>query len=351
MLNSNQLSGQESTDSMRARAIGLYLRRESEDWTDDDEESLARWIQDPTFARVYAQVTASLRCVDRHLEAPELQSLRRAVVKKATLKNFTILRRFGGFNLVKWSIAAGVVIATGVLAYEYGQFQTISEYHTAAGEQRTLRLDDESQIAMDSDTSIKISFTRDSRTVSLVQGQAQFVVAPDARRPFRVEAGDNTVTAIGTSFNVDYFRQVMGVTMLEGKVGVSTKAIGEANSDNAAFAPSVRFNTTDLVAGQALWVDAAGQVEVDKQVDVSAVIAWRQGKLVFKGTPLKEAIQRVNRYSKIQILVSDDALASLLVSGIFDSGDTQGFVEAVQVSMSVSAVMEGPTVIRLSMIR
>jgi hypothetical protein len=38
----------------------------------------------------------------------------------------------------------------------------------------------------------------------------------------------------------------------------------------------------------------------------------------------------LNRYSQRQIQIDDAALAGQLISGVFEAGDTQGFVSAVQ---------------------
>src|SRR6185312_16380584 len=60
------------------------------------------------------------------------------------------------------------------------------------------------------------------RDVELIEGQALFAVAHDVARPFIVSAGNAAVRAVGTQFDV--YRKQTGttVTVVEGRVAVSS---------------------------------------------------------------------------------------------------------------------------------
>ena len=122
----------------------------------------------------------------------------------------------------RWAIAATVLlfVAAGVLlGYRLGQDP---EYVTAIGEQRTVPLDDGSRIALNSNSQVKIEFTAERRAVRLLRGEAFFEVAHNRVRPFVVIAGDNEVTAVGTAFEVRYEPDHTDVTLVEGKVNVTS---------------------------------------------------------------------------------------------------------------------------------
>ena len=51
---------------------------------------------------------------------------------------------------------------------------------------------------------------------------------------------------------------------------------------------------------------------------------WREGKVIFRTEQLGDAVRRINRYSQIQIEIDDLSLASRPISGVFETGDTQG---------------------------
>ncbi|MFD0319595.1 FecR family protein [Lysobacter gummosus] len=59
------------------------------------------------------------------------------------------------------------------------------------------------------------------------------------------------------------------------------------------------------------------------------MVSWRHGQIVFENERLEDAITEMNRYSRKQIVLSDSNLASLKISGAFNTGDTSTFVEAL----------------------
>src|SRR3546814_12246707 len=58
------------------------------------------------------------------------------------------------------------------------------------------------------------------RDITLLAGRALFDVAKDPQRPFVVKAGDRTITALGTLFDVDVSPTELRATLAEGVVAV-----------------------------------------------------------------------------------------------------------------------------------
>lgn len=251
-----------------------------------------------------------------------------------------------------------------------------------------VELEDHSRIVLDAQTRVRVRFSDHARLVELIDGQAQFVVAKDPSRPFKVQAGDHTIIAVGTMFTVEYIEERMDVAMLEGKVAVLSgaypyinassstapnqdeggavpaaasagAAVPSASTIDAAMDPNAQPSAAEnastragddgvieLIAGEGLRVRADGQATLIPQVDLEAAIAWRQGRVIFRSEPLGEAVRRLNRYSQLQLEV-DEALAALRVSGVFETGDTAAFAEAVQSYLPVAADYSEQGVIRL----
>jgi len=144
------------------------------------------------------------------------------------------------------------------------------------GEQRVVELSDHSHIALDARTRLRVRFSADARVVQLLEGQAQFSVAKDPARPFKVEAGSKTIVAVGTVFDVEYVDSQVHVAMVEGKVAVlshdpSGSAIAlEPNSMSSDATP------IELNAGEALAVRADGASTVLPKADIEAATAWRE---------------------------------------------------------------------------
>ena len=73
---------------------------------------------------------------------------------------------------------------------------------TSVGEQKVLSLADGSVIHLNTDSLVLVDFSDSRRDIHLLRGEAHFEVAHDEKRPFIVKVDNNTVTAVGTAFNV-----------------------------------------------------------------------------------------------------------------------------------------------------
>ncbi len=89
------------------------------------------------------------------------------------------------------------------------------------------------------------AFARDlqpaSRRVDLTAGEAVFRVSKDATRPFRVHTNDAVIQAVGTQFNVNARSDMTIVTVIEGRVSVSSPS-----SDSAAGCRTQAANAPDI---------------------------------------------------------------------------------------------------------
>src|SRR5690606_18195659 len=91
-------------------------------------------------------------------------------------------------------------------------------------ERLAVPLDDGSLLTLNTDTRAVVRYRDGIRGVTLQKGQALFEVAKDPSRPFVVTAGQRTVTALGTAFDVRLSESRFEVTMLEGRVVVAPQS-------------------------------------------------------------------------------------------------------------------------------
>ncbi len=333
---------------LEEQAAAFYIRQHSGEWTARDEAELGAWLIDPAHARAYGAIQHAWQRLEVHSVAPGLIAFRGDALQRARGVGWRRLWHRGA-DFYRWC-AIGAVVAVLLslgLKVLLGSSSRAS-YHTQLGERRNVELSDRSQIMMDERTAIRVRMTRDARVVDLLDGQAQFVVAHDPRRPFLVEAGGNTITAVGTSFNVEYVDAQMQIDMVEGKVVVAVAESAATAQPQSERPAAVLGRTLDLAAGEELNVDRAGRTRIVHNADIDAAIAWRSGKIIFDNTPLAEAARRLNRYSRMQLRISDPSLARERISGVFDLGDTLVFAEAVQSSLPVVTRQAGPNLLILS---
>lgn len=196
---------------------------------------------------------------------------------------------------------------------------------TRRGEKRVVTLDDGSVITLNTATRLNVRYTAARRSITLERGEALFDVAKDPARPFVVRAGNTQVRAVGTSFTVGRLAdQPVQVLVREGVVEVS--------ADRSARQGPMRIaaNTRAVVAR-----DMAPMVIAKVEpAEVSRVLAWRQGRLVFAGESLSSAVAQFARYSDVRIVVADPDLAGRGVAGVFEANDPVGFAQAVALSLN-----------------
>lgn len=218
-------------------------------------------------------------------------------------------------------VAATVVV--GLLLYVMRAREVVSVPYAASDRIESVQLSDGSSVRLDLETAIAVKLDDERRDVALRQGRAMFDVAKDARRPFVVDAGVGTITALGTRFEVRRNGELVSVTLLEGAVGIATTS-ERSDPRLLRLAPGQRARYTPETRSWA--VDAA---------DVDALTSWSQGFHVFGATPLRQAVAEINRYSDVKLALADPALGDLLVSGSYKLGDGKAISEALPYALPV----------------
>lgn len=163
-----------------------------------------------------------------------------------------------------------------------------ADYRTETGEQRRITLADSVSVDMNTQTSIALrSSAGNSDRFELIAGEA-LVFAP--KSSVTVAAAGGRVVASGARFNVRHIGQPVCVTCLDGTVEVETPA-----------------KAVVLSAGKQV-IYSAGGFDEPTTIDPTAVTAWKDGIVVFDGTPISEVVVEVNRYRHGRVVLTNTAL-------------------------------------------
>jgi transmembrane sensor len=231
-----------------------------------------------------------------------------------------------------WLLAAAVAIVfIGAGFWSADYFWLNPTYATGIGEQRIVRLSDGTRITLNSNSRVAINYRDVERRVRIDRGEAYFDVAKDASRPFLVRAGVHEVAALGTTFDVRYEALRTAVTLVEGKVSVSSLPAASTifeRLDAAARAPLAAVDQTVLAPGQRL-VFAKSEAPKLDEPRIEAITAWRRGEVMLDKTALAEAIAEMNRYDQTTLVIDDATIAQLEVSGIYHTADNENFAAMI----------------------
>lgn len=201
------------------------------------------------------------------------------------------------------------------------------EYATPVGVRADERLKDRSVVHLDAASAVRVAFTRGSREIQLERGEAMFEVTHDPARPFDVDAGGATVTAVGTIFDVERLDDAVDVRVYQGVVRVRS-----ADGD-------VRF----LHAGEQLALDGAGH-GVPRRFSPDLSQTWRSDWLQADNTPLRQVVARLNRYSSRPIILKSAGLSDIALSGRFDLRRTDTTISMISALLGLDVARDPHTI-------
>ncbi|MBJ7532722.1 FecR family protein [Rhodomicrobium vannielii ATCC 17100] len=294
-------------DRIAEDAAGWVARLQSSDATEEDHKQFAEWLAlDPAHREahgMYRRLWGELR--DVPIPSDRLKKLART-------RRRTAAARATGFAVVAFVFLS---------MHQIGLLDRLrADHSTSVGEVRMVALEDGTQVDLNTDTAISVSFSEKARRVTVLRGEAFFDVAKNPARPFTVEGGTISAVAVGTRYSV---HSATGgfhgdIQVEEGRVDVRTGS-----------------ERVTVDAGHEATLNAEGKVTV-RPADVGSTTAWRTGKLVFSNRPLRDVLATLERYRKGRIFILDEAAAGSRVSGIFDLTDTEEALREIETTLPVT---------------
>jgi len=269
-----------------------------------------------------------------------------------------------GNNYLKYALAASIAFVLLFASSFYfndapfstiendQQFVELKTLETLVGQQTRFTLTDGSRIKLNTNSLVKVSYSKKQRLLTLVRGEARFDVAKDKSRPFIVSAGKQSFTALGTIFNVqkDTDRE-MELVVTEGRVLITKSNEPLDNiSKILSTLPEEKLPGLLVVSGEKSIITDSVKLAAKKTSfeQIQRELAWQQGMLVFNGDPLEQALAEVSRYTTAEFEISSPELATLKVAGYFKANDIDGLLKSLQSNFNINFEKLPNNTIRLS---
>lgn len=309
-------------DTPLAAAVHWFNIRQADEVTAADEAMFAAWLaREPENYRAYKKLERQWLIMGSVSEDPRILETRKQ-------------DRYGFHGPSRWrrlaAIAAILIfMVTSVwTAHDSGLLdgvighpgQTTQIVRSEVGQRIVMTLSEGSVVTLDTNSELHILEMEKKRSLQLVKGRAFFDVAKDPSRPFIVRAGNKTVEAIGTSFSVRMNEDEVAIVLLEGKVHVEQEGFLVRATRQA-----------DLTDGHELVVGEKPQWEIRK-IDAPRETSWLTGRLTFLDEPLAKAVKEMNRYSERKLVFEGDVVPSQRIVGVFETGDVDAFVRAIELN-------------------
>jgi transmembrane sensor len=308
----------ELSPQAKAEAAAWLARLHAEDRDVADEAAFRAWLDaSPAHAQAFEAVdrmwsdVGGLTDLRGDLGRKPVRGMTRSVASRRALLTGVGLLAVTGGSALFWRSASAKV------------------YETEVGEQKHVALDDGSQLFLDAQTRIAVSFSETARLVNMQYGRANFRIVPDLKRPFIVEAAQRKIVATRCNFDVRCENGQVQVVLIHGEADVKPAS--------SSGGPSER-----LKAGERLV--ASNDVEKRDKPDMTHVLAWQTGYEMFDKEELAQAVEEMNRYSTAKLAVDPD-IAGLKVSGMYRVGDNSAFAHALTKLLPITVRQIGDTLV------
>jgi transmembrane sensor len=324
-------------DPTHLAAADWLVRLQSTDVSIEDTLAWQAWLnENPTNAQAFARIE-EISHVLRDVPAPSavsaLQFARDRYDASVPIKDWNQPQARRRWTAI--AVAASFALVTLTFLF-WKTPPAANTFSTAIGEHRNVALSDGSTIALGADTHITVALSEKERNIELTKGEALFTVAKDAARPFKVHAGDATIVAVGTSFNVERDSDRAVVSVTEGRVVVEPVSHFLPVSVLHEFKPKLR--SVHLDAGQQTTAGSAGIEEPTKMENTAT--DWQSGHLAFHLQPLRYVLEDVNRYARKPIVLATDNVGALVITGTVERENIPGWVKSLERAFDLQATEE-----------
>lgn len=241
------------------------------------------------------------------------------------------------FKMQRWTHLQGSrVMPHAVFAHD--------KYFTEVGERGDIQLADGTHVTLNTNTRMTVAFMQSLRQVNMPYGEATFQVASDPKRPFVVQAGNRRFEALGTNFDVRVLTpDNVELTVTEGNVKVLyTRVDYEETPALARLRDNMTLDDTTVGALHTALVEPRLQfVRKIEAADANTLLAWQQGRLLFKGAALEDALAEVDRYTHTQFVLGDEQLRTVRIGGSFRTGDVAELLRSLRRDYFIDSRRDG----------
>lgn len=175
------------------------------------------------------------------------------------------------------------------------------------GGEYSITLPDKTVVWLNSETTMKFPDAFGDTREVWIDGEAFFEVQPNASSPFIVHFGNEKVTVLGTSFNINAYSEEKNwhATLVTGKISITH------DNQDILMKPSWQFDLDRNKNEYAL-----------KEVDTDQYTSWVDGKINFKGERLEDIIRKLRRWYSFELSYEDEDIRDMVFRGVINRYDS-----------------------------
>lgn len=214
-------------------------------------------------------------------------------------------------------------------------------FETVVGGQRPVSLAGGSRMVLNTDSRVRTRVDGPTSThVEILRGEVLFNVSPRSYGDLTISADGLAIDGQNSAFAVRLTEPGdVQVTVAEGQVQLSGKA-------EALLRENQQTMVNHRLASRDTPIRNVTSREIERE------LSWKEGRLMFNGTRLSDAVREINRYNLTGIEVVDPSIGDERIGGTFSAVDPFAFVQSVaeinsQVRWACERGVSGTLVLRL----
>jgi transmembrane sensor len=318
--------------------IARYLAGEAEP---REAESTRRWLEADAerLAMVNALQAALVNVSREESRKPDVESaLRKVKSRFGHTKPLSLSAGSGpddqGWMFTPYLKAAAVLLVLAGGAFFWRDVSGSADsshprtFATTVGERRQFRLADGTGVVLGPGSRLIVEPRSSDRSVSL-QGDGYFAVAHDASHPFTVKVGSVKLQDIGTAFSIQTDEDGgIRVAVASGSVALGPREAGRASAEV-------------LRAKDRATIKPGGLVGIERLAVSDDDLAWVQGRLVFRDTPVIQVGAELSRWYGVRLRLADSTLSNLHLTASFSGESVDRVLNVIALSLGARIEREG----------
>ena len=319
----------EKHDTISERGAEFFARRRFGKWNEADQAELDAWLAESVLHRV-----AYLRLEGIAERTDHLAAIHAFKIGSKPLHLALGSGAKSGYRrlVLPLLLAASVALIAPFAAPLVKSLlqPPLRSFSTDVGGRTLLKFGDGTEFELNTNSAVRYRMSNHERMVWLDKGEVWFHVAHDAANPFTLIVGKHRIADLGTEFLVRRASGRMEVALLNGRASLSTDGMQTAmlTPGDDAVATSVSISVTRK-----------------NPQELSDVLAWRRGVLVFRSTRLADVIREVNRYTTTKLVIADPAVANLRFTGEIATRDFEDFLTLAQAGLHLHVDRKGDEIL------
>ena len=178
------------------------------------------------------------------------------------------------------------------------------------------------------------NFWPECRLVELT-GQGYFEVTKNPEKPFIVKVDPvYSVEVLGTRFDVSAYNDddVVSTTLVEGSVKLNIAQAG-GKIVHQILKPDEKADFTRV----------GGKLSITS-VNADNKVAWRNGEIIFKNTPMGQVLKTLRRHYNVQFNVKDRDVLNAIITARFKNEQLPQVMEYIKLASDIKFKIDKPVI-------